>query len=110
MHAEWGAEILSSVRTFREIRTWIRHHHERPDGTGYPHGLSDAEIPIESKIIAVVDAYDAMTGSDQLGTQRSYRDPMTVDEALEELTRCSGTQFDARVVGAFRGVVMEGRF
>jgi putative nucleotidyltransferase with HDIG domain len=110
MHAEWGAEILSSVRSFKDIRTWIRHHHERPDGKGYPCGLRDGDIPIESKIIAVVDAYDAMTGSSQLGAQRSYRDPMTVDEALEELARCSGTQFDERVVGAFRGVVLEGRF
>lgn len=110
MHAEWGAEILSSVRSFKEIRTWIRHHHERPDGNGYPSGLKDPDIPIESKIIAVVDAYDAMTGCSQLGAQRSYRDPMTVEEALQELSRCSGTQFDAKVVGAFRGVVLEGRF
>ena len=89
---------------------WILHHHERPDGRGYPHGLADVDIPIESKIIAVVDAYDAMTGSEIPDAKRSYRDPMTVEEALQELARHSGTQFDTRVVGAFREVVTEGRF
>lgn len=109
-HAVWGAEILEPVRGFKEILPWIRYHHERPDGKGYPSGLSDRDIPIESKIIAVVDAYDAMTGSELPGTARSYRDPMTVEQALQELTRCAGTQFDPKVVGAFKSVVMEGRF
>jgi len=109
-HAEWGAEILSPVRGFREMLPWIRYHHERPDGTGYPHRLSDGQIPIESKIIAVVDAYDAMTGSEIPGTRRSYRDLMPIDQALNELERCQGTQFDSQVVGAFRKVVAEGRF
>ncbi len=109
-HAEWGAEILEPVRGFKEMLPWILHHHERPDGRGYPSGLSDRDIPIESKIIAVVDAYDAMTGSEIPGAKRTYRDPMSVEEALEELARCSGTQFDPKVVGAFRAVVMEGRF
>lgn len=109
-HAVWGAEILEPVRGFKEILPWIRYHHERPDGKGYPSGLNDRDIPIESKIIAVVDAYDAMTGSELPGTARSYRDPMTVEQALQELTRCAGTQFDPKVVGAFKSVVMEGRF
>ena len=110
MHSTWGAEILQPVRGFREIRPWILFHHERPDGQGYPHGLKDVDIPIESKIIAVVDAYDAMTGSEIPGAKRSYRDSMSVEEALAELGKCSGTQFDGRVVQAFRSVVMEGRF
>lgn len=109
-HARWGAEILEPVRGFKDMLPWILHHHERPDGLGYPNGLMDRDIPIESKIIAVVDAYDAMTGSEIPGASRSYRDPMTVEQALDELARCSGTQFDPKVVGAFRAVVMEGRF
>ncbi|MBC8065492.1 MAG: HD-GYP domain-containing protein [Chlorobia bacterium] len=109
-HAAWGAEILAPVQGFKDILPWILHHHERPDGKGYPSALSDPQIPLESKIIAVVDAYDAMTGSEIPGAKRSYRDPMSVDEALEELKRCSGTQFDERVVSAFRSVVMEGRY
>jgi len=109
-HAKWGAEILEPVRGFKEMLPWIMHHHERPDGKGYPHGLPDALIPIESKIIAVVDAYDAMTGSEIPGAKRSYRESMTVEEALEELDKHSGTQFDGRVVRAFRAVVTEARF
>ncbi len=107
-HSAWGAEILAPVRGFKEMLPWILHHHERPDGKGYPHGLVDHQIPIESKIIAVVDAYDAMTGSELPGTKRSYREPMTAEEALHELARCAGTQFDVRVVQAFRAVVAEG--
>lgn len=109
-HAEWGAEILQPVEGFREMLPWILHHHERPDGKGYPKRLSDEEIPIESKIIAVVDAFDAMTGGDIPGTRRTYREPMDIHQAFDELFRCSGTQFDARVVTAFREIVLEGRY
>jgi len=105
LHSTWGAEILSPVREFAVIVPWIRHHHERPDGGGYPDRLSDVEIPIESKIIAVVDAYDAMIGSEGPNGKRTYREPMTIPEALKELDRCSGTQFDFEVVRAFRNVV-----
>lgn len=109
-HARWGAEILEPVRSFREMLPWILHHHERPDGSGYPSGLLDPDIPIESKIIAVVDAYDAMTGSEIPGARRTYRDPMSVNDALDELERCSGSQFDGAVVRAFRTVLTEGRY
>lgn len=101
-HAEWGAQILSPIQQFRDLVPWIKHHHERPDGTGYPDQLVGAEIPIESKIIAVVDAFDAMTGGD-----RAYRKSMTQFEALRELQRCSETQFDAAVVTAFAEVITE---
>ena len=107
-HSECGAEIVSPVRQLHPIVPWIRHHHERPDGTGYPDGLSDPEIPTESKIIAVVDAFDAMTDSDAMGGGRSYRKPISNQEALKELRRCSGTQFDRAVVEAFCAVVEEG--
>ena len=108
LHAPLGAKILRPVKPFREIAPWIRHHHERPDGTGYPDQLSDAEIPIESKIIAVVDAFDAMTGGENAAEKRTYREPKSQREALAELERCSGTQFDPKVVAAFREVLFRG--
>jgi HD-GYP domain-containing protein (c-di-GMP phosphodiesterase class II) len=110
LHAELGAAILAPVKPFEAIVPWVRHHHERPDGRGYPDRMLDVEIPMESKIIAVADAFDAMTMDEHNGERRSYRDPMTVEEALEELQRCSGTQFDPRVVAVFKEVVVaEGR-
>lgn len=101
-HSEFGARILSGSERFQAIVPWVRHHHERPDGKGYPHQLSDIEIPIESKIISVADAFDAMVGGPESSEKRSYRDPMTEDDAIAELERCSGTQFDPRVVQAFK--------
>ncbi len=108
-HAAFGAEILAPVASLRPIVPWIRHHHERLDGDGYPDGLVDIEIPIESKIISVVDAYDAMTGGSAGNDRRPYREPMSMEQALAELERCSGTQFDPEVVRAFREVIMEER-
>ena len=72
----------------------VRHHHERYDGSGYPKGLAGEEIPRESRIIAVADAFEAMTGA------RPYRIATTPDEALRELHRWSGTQFDPDCVDA----------
>lgn len=99
LHSEYGAQILAQCDQFRPLVPWVRAHHERPDGLGYPSRLQDIEIPIESKIIAVADAYDAMVGGGE--EERTYRTPMTVDEAIAELRRCAGTQFDVRVVEAF---------
>ncbi len=106
-HSQFGAAILSTVEPFREMVTWVRHHHERPDGTGYPDQLRDEEIPLESKIIAVADAYDAMTGTEIGVDRRSYREPMTQTEAIAELERCSGTQFDPRVVSVFKRLLLQ---
>lgn len=105
LHAEYGGQILAEVESMREVSRWIRHHHERPDGRGYPEGLLDPEIPLESKIIAAVDAFDAMTGGMEGRDGRPFRAPMPVDEALDELERCAGSQFDPHVVRAFREVV-----
>lgn len=102
LHSEYGALILDQCEQFRALVPWVRSHHERPDGSGYPNRLQDIEIPIESKIISVVDAFDAMVGGEE--GERSYRQKMSVDEALAELRRCSGTQFDYRVVEAFVAV------
>jgi len=73
---------------------WVRHHHERYDGGGYPDGLAGDEIPIESRIILVADAFEAMT------SDRPYRKAPGLDFALGELSRHAGTQFDPRVVEA----------
>ncbi len=107
-HSAMGANILANCPAFESIVPWVMHHHERPDGNGYPDRLPDVKIPIESKIIAVVDAFDAMVGGAGPGGKRTYREPMSISEALIELDRCAGTQFDPDVVRAFREVVMEG--
>lgn len=92
LHPQKGAELLSKVEDLEPVARIVRHHHERFDGMGYPDGLKGEEIPLESRIVAVVDAFEAMT------SERPYRKAMSVEEALEELKRCAGTQFDPRVV------------
>lgn len=93
-HPGLGAQILEHP-SLADIRSWVGAHHERPDGRGYPRGLSDAEIPLEAKILAVADAYEAMT------SERAYRASIGRAAARDELERCSGSQFDPRVVNAF---------
>ncbi len=105
LHAPFGAAILEEVAELRSIAGWIRCHHERPDGNGYPRGLKGDEIPLEARIIAAADAFDAMTGGFHEGEKRPYREPISPQEALAELDRCSGSQFDPRVVAAFRKAV-----
>ena len=91
-HPEIGADILGSGH-FEDIRGWILAHHERQDGGGYPAGLAGEEIPLEARILAAADAYEAMTAD------RVYRPALGVEEARAELRRCAGSQFDSRVVG-----------
>jgi diguanylate cyclase (GGDEF)-like protein len=93
-HPELGARILEGAH-LDDIAGWVLAHHERPDGSGYPVGLSGGQIPLEAKILAVVDAYEAMTND------RVYRHAMPEAEARAELLRWSGTQFDERVVDLF---------
>ncbi len=94
-HSAIGANILSKIKALREGSSWVLYHHERYDGDGYPEGLKGEEIPIEARILAVADAFDAMV------SQRPYKRAMTLDEARREIVRCSGTQFDPEVAGAF---------
>jgi HD-GYP domain-containing protein (c-di-GMP phosphodiesterase class II) len=94
-HPDRGAEIISHIKYFSRIISPIRYHHEWYDGRGYPHGICGEEIPIFSRIIAVADAFDAMT------TDRVYRKSPGLQKAIEELKSCSGTQFDRKVVEAF---------
>lgn len=87
-HPEIGYRILSSVNEFSEIASYILEHHERWDGKGYPKGLIGEEISLQARIIAVADACDAMT------SDRSYRKGLSEDEAINEIKKCSATQFD----------------
>ena len=100
-HPVIGAEILSHVESFQTIVPVIRHHHERWDGRGYPDGLAGEKIPLLSRVIAVADAFDALT------SDRSYRPRRSVPEALAEIERCAGTQFDPRVVQVFLAMMRE---
>lgn len=94
-HPEIGYRILESVRELSDVNRCILLHHEKFDGTGYPKGVRGLDIPLESRIIAVTDTYDAMT------TDRPYRRGLHHDRAIEELRRFSGTQFDPDCVRAF---------
>lgn len=94
-HPESGFRILSTVPEYLDIANIVLTHHERYDGQGYPKGLSGHNIPLESRIISLADAYDAMT------EQRTYRMPLTEDEALEEIIQNKGKQFDPEVVDKF---------
>jgi HD-GYP domain-containing protein (c-di-GMP phosphodiesterase class II) len=93
-HPEIGARILEH-RGMHDIAGWVRAHHERVDGAGYPKGIAGDEIPLEARILAVADAYEAMIAD------RPYRAGMPADDACEELIRCSGSQFDSAIVDAF---------
>jgi diguanylate cyclase (GGDEF)-like protein/putative nucleotidyltransferase with HDIG domain len=100
-HPELGARILDHAN-LRDISGWVLAHHERIDGRGYPHGLAGDEIPLEARILAVADAYEAMTAD------RAYRAALGHDAAQEELRAGSGTQFDPAVVEAFLAVLAPG--
>lgn len=102
-HAAFGAEILSRISGLADAAPIVRHHHERVDGSGYPAGLAGDAIPIESRIVAVVDAYSAMVEA------RVYCAPRSHTEAVAELRRCSGSHFDATVVEALVEVLAERR-
>jgi len=93
-HPEIGARLLAHPE-FDDLRAWVLAHHERPDGKGYPFGLTEGDIPIESRILAIADAYEAMT------SERSYRSALSDEIAVAELRAGAGTQFDAAVVAVF---------
>jgi HD-GYP domain-containing protein (c-di-GMP phosphodiesterase class II) len=102
-HPLHSAEILSKVRQFASIAHVVRHEHERYDGSGYPDRLTAEGIPLASRIIAVADAYDAMT------TSRSYRQGMPPEQALLLLSKSVGTQFDPKVFASFKAAFEQGR-
>ena len=98
-HSEIGERILANVATYAEIAAIVRHHHERVDGGGYPDGMSGDDIPLISRIIAVADAYNAMT------SDRPYRDAMPSQVARLRLAQAVETQFDTSVVAAFEAIL-----
>jgi len=98
-HAEIGYRIAESSKELDHIADYILSHHERWDGTGYPQGLKGEKIPRLSRILAIADAFDAMTH------ERPYKKAISRKEALEEIRRCSGTQFDPEIVQIFLQVI-----
>jgi HD-GYP domain-containing protein (c-di-GMP phosphodiesterase class II) len=100
-HAIVGEQILAAAPAMSEVALVVRASHERLDGGGYPDGLSGNQIPLGARIVAVCDAYDALT------SERPYRAPVSATDALAELRRCAGTQFDPAVVEAFVAVLAE---
>jgi len=101
-HPSLGALLSSYYGLPAELRIRTQHHHERWDGRGYPHRLGGEDIPLMARIVQVADSFDAMTD------QREYNTPRTRDDAVEELRRESGRQFDPRVVEAFLDALPEG--
>ncbi|GIL19450.1 MAG: HDIG domain-containing protein [Candidatus Jettenia sp.] len=100
-HPSKGVEILVPIKHLREIIPVVKHHHESYDGTGYPEGLKGETIPFLSRILTVADAIDAM------GEDRPYRNKKPRDDIVKELKRCSGKQFDPKVIDAFLKVVQK---
>ncbi len=96
-HCQRGYEMLTSISSFDATASSVLHHHERYVGGGYPDGLDRKRIPLGARIIAVADAFDAMTHP------RPYASPRTVERALKEIKRCTRTQFDPEMVDAFLG-------
>jgi putative nucleotidyltransferase with HDIG domain len=100
-HPERGANIIGNLKKLGEIIEWVRAHHERYDGNGYPDKKSGKEIPLGAAILAVADTYDAMT------SDRSYRKGLPHEVAVNEIKRCSGSQFNPVVAEAFLKIEKE---
>jgi HD-GYP domain-containing protein (c-di-GMP phosphodiesterase class II) len=103
-HPEEGARMLELIGTLRVAVPAVLHHHERWDGSGYPAGHAADDIPPEARVLAIADAYDAMT------SDRPYRPALSQERAIAELERCAGTQFDPEVVGVFAEAWRQGAF
>jgi putative nucleotidyltransferase with HDIG domain len=100
-HPVIGANIIKPLGFMEREQFIVRHHHERMDGKGYPDGLQGAELDLLTRILMVVDSYDAMT------SRRNYRRNMSMEEAVQELNDCAGTQFDEPCVSAFSGTIID---
>jgi putative two-component system response regulator len=103
-HPEVGARLVTLDRALRPAVPAVLYHHERWDGGGYPTGRAGPDIPIEARILAVADSFDAMTSN------RPYRAPLAADRAIGEVDRCAGTQFDPDVAVAFLEAWESGAF
>jgi len=102
-HPKIGARMLLRMAALREAIPYVLYHHERWDGHGYPSGKAGEEIPIEARVLAVADAFDAMT------SDRPYRRALSRTEALAEVERCAGTQFDPEIARLFLELFAEAR-
>lgn len=102
-HPVKGARIIGQISQLQEVIPGILHHHEKVDGTGYPDGLQSSRIPIQARIISVVDAFDALT------TQRPYQSPIGPEPALKRIESFVGTRYDALVVDALKAALCSGR-
>jgi len=100
-HPVVGESMLKDKKEFKNILPAVRHHHERWDGKGYPDGLKGNDIPLEARIISVVDSFDAIV------SDRPYRKGVAPDKAIDELKRCAGTQFDPQIVSTFSQLVSD---
>jgi len=100
-HPEIGAEIIKGVEFLERVEPIILYHHERYDGKGYPKGLKGEEIPLLARIITVIESYEAMT------SERLYKRAKSKEEAIEELKREKGKQFDPRIVDIFLKILEE---
>jgi HD-GYP domain-containing protein (c-di-GMP phosphodiesterase class II) len=94
-HPKTGARLILRIAALRDAIPYVLYHHERWDGAGYPSGKAGEEIPLEARVLAVADAFDAMT------SDRPYRRALTHEEALAEVERCAGTQFDPQIASVF---------
>ena len=94
-HTLIGHKIISRIKFLRGAADIVLHHHERWDDKGYPHGIAGEDIPLGARIFSVVDSFDAIT------SKRVYKDAVPMKEALQEIERCTGDQFDPNVVAAF---------
>ena len=101
-HSEIGYRIAQSSIELSHIAEFILCHHERWDGSGYPQGIKGSSIPLLSRIITILDAYDVMTNV------RPYKDKIDAEKALKEIERCAGTQFDPDIAGSIRSMSGEG--
>jgi putative nucleotidyltransferase with HDIG domain len=101
-HPSQGTDILIPLKSLRDIIPVMKHHHERYDGSGYPDGIAGDDIPLEARILAVADVYDAIT------TDRPYRIAITPEAAIEELRKGAGTQFDPTLVRLFIDILNQG--
>jgi putative nucleotidyltransferase with HDIG domain len=100
-HTKKSVELLSPLKLPPNILSYIQHHHEHYDGMGYPDGLAGEQIPLGARIIAISDSYDSMT------SERPYRKPLANAEAVTELTKCAGKQFDPKLVNLFLDILHE---
>ena len=101
-HVIRGGEILKDFTMIENVQVGALYHHEKYDGTGYCHGLKGEEIPLEARIIGIADAFDAMTAN------RVYRKQLDINFVISELKRCSGTQFDPKLVEIMLSLIEDG--